>query len=183
MAQPEGYFFLSQWLELLSHSTVDIWGQIIPSCSIPGLYPPDVFSTSSSERTNSVFRKCQMSPGGLTCTPNSISWEPLLYIMKKYNILLQPTIWLGKTYMPETKSACRSIYLHLYLSQSTYLSICLPFSSISPFASVSSVSQKVLARPTSLILWFHHPASLMLLWWHANFPQVCWSVQVVLHLS
>lgn len=77
-----------------------------------------------------------MSPGGLTCnsTPRPEDQFPTSWKMW----LLQPTVRLGKASRPETMSVCWSIYLHLHLSQTIYLSICLPFSTIPPSHSASA---------------------------------------------
>lgn len=140
------FIFLFQWPELLSLGTVDIRGQTIPSCSIPRLHPPDAISTSPSVRTKNVFRKCQMVPGGSTCTSNPRPEDQFPTSWKMWPS--QPTVRLGKASRPETMSVCWSIYLHLYLSQTIYLSICLPFSTIPPShsASVSFCSSESVSK-------------------------------------
>lgn len=140
------FFFLFQWPELLSLGTVDIWGQTIPSCSIPRLHPPDVISTSPSVRTKNVFRKCQMVPGGSTCTSNPRPEDQFPTSWKMWPS--QPTVRLGKASRPETiRSVGQSLSISTWVRPSIFLSVSLSL----PFLPHTlplppSVPQKVWAR-------------------------------------
>lgn len=143
-----------------------------------------LISTSSVVKTKNVFRKYQMSPGGLTCIPTKALRTTNLDNEKVLS-LSQPTIWLGYIYMPEM-SVCIPIYLHLYLSPSIFLalppSLChlsLPHSASDSFC----FSDRAGKTHQPLLLWFPCPASMTLLWLSVDFCQVCWSVEDVVHPS